>query len=137
MPYGLTCRKGDCLQEKTIFKLGVFKSAMNLHICKEIFLDGFNTVDSGFQVLGSGFLVSATWIPDFNRSRDSEILEVNSRFQSSGFWSPQANIFRKPGYLSDEKKPYKFYFRQIHYSFYDCMLEVRTKNDSYQVDLQT
>lgn len=41
------------------------------------------------------------------------------------------------GYLSDEKKPYKFYFRQIHYSFYDCTLELRTKNDSYQVDLQT
>lgn len=43
-------------------------------------MEGFNTVDSGLQVLGFGFLVGETWIPDFNRSRDSEILEVNSRF---------------------------------------------------------
>ena len=33
---------------------------------KSLILDGFHVVDSGIQILDSGFLVSWTWITDFN-----------------------------------------------------------------------
>ena len=36
--------------------------------------------------------VSGTWILDYNRSWDSEFLEVYSRFQSPGFQISQAKI---------------------------------------------
>ena len=35
--------------------------------CKTVLDSGFHAVDSGFQTINFGFLVSETWIPDFNR----------------------------------------------------------------------
>ena len=61
--------------------------------CKTVLDSGFHAVESKFQVLNFGFLVSGTWIPDFNRLRDSEFLELNSGFPSSGFKIPQEQIF--------------------------------------------
>ena len=57
---------------------------------------GSHAWDSGFQVLGSGFIVSGTWIPDSNRDRDSVILELNFGFQSPGVRIPQVKISRIP-----------------------------------------
>ena len=34
---------------------------------KTVLDSGFHDVDSGFQTIIFGFLVSGTWIPDFNR----------------------------------------------------------------------
>ena len=51
--------------------------------------NGFQAVDSGFQVLDSGSFVSGTWILDFNRQWDSGFLELYSWFQSPGFQIPQ------------------------------------------------
>ena len=35
--------------------------------CKTVLDSGFHAVDSGFQTINFGFIVSGTWIPDFNR----------------------------------------------------------------------
>ena len=34
---------------------------------KTVLDSGFHALDSGFQTINFGFLVSGTWIPDFNR----------------------------------------------------------------------
>lgn len=52
----------------------------------------FHAVDSGFQVLDSGF--SGTWIPHSNCSRDSGFLEMVSGFQSPEFQIPQEKFFQ-------------------------------------------
>ena len=51
-------------------------------------------LDSGFQTINFGFLVSGTWIPDFNLYRDSGFLELNSGFPSPGFPILQEQILR-------------------------------------------
>ena len=81
--------------------------------CKTVLDSGFHAVDSGFQSINFGFLVSGTWIPDFNLKRDSGFLELNSGFRSPGFpipyeqilgwfWIPQAKFsgFRNSDYLT-------------------------------------
>ena len=49
-------------------------------------------LDSGFQVLESGFLVSGIWIPDSNRKLYFGFLELNNEFQSKEFQIPKAEI---------------------------------------------
>ena len=46
----------------------------------------FHAVDSGLYALGSGFLVSETWIPDANRKWDFGL-------QSLRFWISRAKLF--------------------------------------------
>ena len=49
----------------------------------------FGIRDSGFEILDYGFLVSGTWIPDFNRYTDSKALDSGVQKQNfSGFQSP-------------------------------------------------
>ena len=46
-------------------------------------------LDSGFEILDYGFLVSGTWIPDFNRYTDSKAQDSGLHKQNfSGFQSP-------------------------------------------------
>ena len=61
---------------------------------KTVLDSGFHAVDSRFQTINFGFLVSGTWIPDFNRYRDSGFLELNSGFPSAGFPILQEQIRR-------------------------------------------
>ena len=52
-------------------------------------------LDCGFRIPGTGsgfFFVSGTWIPSFNRLRDSGFLELNCRLQSPGFRIPKQKL---------------------------------------------
>ena len=63
----------------------------HVRLSKSILDYEFHAVDSGFQVLDSGF--SGIWILDSNCQRDSGFLELVSGFQSPGFQIPQEKLF--------------------------------------------
>ena len=58
---------------------------------KTVLVSGFHAVDSGLKLLDSRFLISGTWILDYNHKRDSGILELNSGFQRPGLRIPHGN----------------------------------------------
>ena len=66
---------------------------------KDVLDSAFHVIYSEFRVLDSTFLVTGTWILDFNRRWDSRFLELYSGFQSPGFLVLQANISRVPDSL--------------------------------------
>ena len=68
----------------------VLKKAM----CSPHVRETKTVLDSGFHAVDSGFQISCQWTLDsgFHRKWDSGFIELNSRFQSTGFQIPGTKI---------------------------------------------
>ena len=71
-------------------------------------------MESGFQALDSGFLVSGTWIPDPHRGIPDSL--------SPGFQIPLATIFLIPDSTSKNfaDSPVQIILHGASHRFYDC-----------------